>query len=92
MPMDSIELREKWQQRLYDAKLRLAFARSFVCEVTDDCASGGIPTSDGGLAYRQALCAEREALAEFVRIAEILMNLVVHGVIPDEDRDQWNRT
>ena len=37
MPNAPIELREKWRQRLADAKLRLEFARSFVKEVTDDC-------------------------------------------------------
>jgi hypothetical protein len=46
-----------------------------------------MPDADGWLAYRQALCAEKEALAEFRRIAEILMNLAIYGKIPDEDRD-----
>ena len=50
-----------------------------------------MPDADGWLAYRQALCVEREALAEFRRIAEILMNLAIYGKIPDEDRDQGQR-
>jgi hypothetical protein len=57
MPTDPIEVKEKWQQRLNDAKLRLDFARSFVKEVSNDCALGAIPAADGGLAYRQVLCA-----------------------------------
>ena len=88
MPTDPVELRDKWRKRLADAKLRLDFARSFVNEVKNDCASGGVPAVDGGLAYRQAIRAERAALAEFGRIAEILKNLTIHGTVPDEDRDQ----
>src|SRR5262245_22370967 len=88
MQIHQIELREKWRQRLTDAKLRLDFARSFVKEVTDDRASDVISAADSGLAYRQALCAEREALVEFGRIAEILKNLTIYGTVPDEDRDQ----
>ena len=92
MPSDPVELTEKWRQRLYDAKLRLEFARSFVKEVSADCASGAIPAADGWLAYRQALATERDALAEFVRIAKILKNLVLHDAIPDEDRDQGTKS
>jgi len=91
MPLDPTELREKWRQRLTDAKLRLEFAKSSVKEVTNNRASGAMPDADGWLAYRQALCAESEALAEFRRIAEILMNLAIYGKIPDEDRDQGQR-
>jgi len=88
MPSDSIELRGKWRNRLADAKLRLDFARSFVKEVTADYASGAMPASDGGFAYRRAIRAERQALAEFIRIAEILKNLTIYGTIPDEDLDR----
>ena len=49
MPSDPAELREKWRQRLTDAKLRLEFARSFAKEAADDCESSAIPVADGGL-------------------------------------------
>ena len=86
--MQTDPLKEKWLQRLNDAKLRLEFARSFVREVTEDCASGAIVAPDSGLAYRQALSAKRAAVDEFARIAEIVKNLLVHNTIPDEDFDQ----
>jgi hypothetical protein len=88
MPTDLLELRDKWRKRFTDAKLRLNLARAFVKEFWEDCESGSVPASDAVCAYRRALDRERDALAEFERVAGILENLILHDTIPDEDRDQ----
>jgi hypothetical protein len=91
MPTDLLELRNKWRRRFTDAKLRLDFARAFVKDSLEDCESGTIPSSDAVRAYRRALNRERDALAEFDRIAEVLKNLILHHTVPDEDRDQGTK-
>ena len=88
MPTDLLELRDKWRRRFTDAKLRLDFARAFVKDSLDDCESGTIPGSDAVRAYRRALDRERDALAEFDKVAGIVENLILYDTIPDEDRDQ----
>ena len=88
MPGDSVKLREKWRQRLFDAKLRLEFARSYTNELSEDRTSGAIVGADSEFGYQRALAAENAALEEFARVAEILKNLVLFDTIPDEDRDQ----
>jgi hypothetical protein len=91
MPTDLLELRDKWRRRFTDAKLRLDVARAFVKRVSDGCESGVISVSNGVRAYRLALESERDALAEFDRVAGILEDLILHDTVPDEDRNQKTR-
>jgi hypothetical protein len=55
-------------------------AESFVWAVTYDCAVGAISAADRWFAYKAGSCArEREAQAQFGRIAEILKNLTIYS-------------
>ncbi len=76
------EVEDDWRKRLESARLRLACVRQhvkYIQRVVRD-----IPSPDGKLAYRQALQAENEALAEYRRILQVFTDLVVEGRMPDE--------
>ena len=77
-------LEELWKQRLTDAKLRLDFARNFVCELVHDLPLLEISNADGHFAYQRAIRAETAALREYARVLRIHHDLTVDGVIPDE--------
>lgn len=78
------ELESLWRNRVRDARIRLDFSRSYLDEVRQDRRSGAIPEADGDYAYRRALRADRDALAEFRRVLRIFTELVVHGEVPNE--------
>jgi len=74
------ELESLWRNRVRDARIRLDFSRSYLDEVRQDRRS----EADGDYAYRRALRADRDALAEFRRVLRIFTELVVHGEVPNE--------
>ena len=88
MPTDLPELRDKWRRRLSDAKLRLVVAQALTKDSLQDCESEVSPASNAARDYAWALYRERDALAEFDRVAGILQNLIFYDTIPDEDREQ----
>ena len=81
-------LKEQWHKRVFDAKLRLDFARNYLEEISQDLKSGGIPAADGNFAQRRAIAAERTALAGYVQVLRIYHDLLAHGKIPDESKAQ----
>ena len=81
------DLVQLWGNRLNDARLRLDFTRNFMREIEKDVQAGAIPSSNGELAFREALRAEREALAQFGRVLRIYIDLVVHGKMPGCEQD-----
>ncbi|GEM_PF-1561559 len=83
---DRHELELLWLDRLKDARLRLAFARTYVKEIQKDFESGGISKPDGDFAYRVALQAENAALAEYRRVLRVVTDLFVGGE-PSEFKD-----
>ena len=85
-PPDRSLLEELWQQRLKDARLRLAFSRQYLKEVRRDFPSSGrIHGADGAFAYKHALDAEVSAMANYRRVLRIFTDLVMHGKIPEPD-------
>lgn len=59
--------------------------RPLTAEVREDRESGLIPSGDGDFAYRQALRAEREALAEYAKALRELHRLIVEKKLPEGD-------
>ena len=54
-------------KRVEGVRLQVQFARTYVKEISQDLAAGGIPSSDGNLAFRRALHAESLAVANYLR-------------------------
>lgn len=82
------ELEDLWRTRVAEAKLRFDTARNRTNAIVRDFPLEGT-SSDGLYAYRVALRAEGDALAEYNRVLRIYTDLVHDGVIPAED--QWPR-
>jgi hypothetical protein len=76
-------LEERWRLRLRDAQIRLESARTYVKQVRQDLES--LPSPDGHFSYRKALQDEALALAEYQRVLHIFADLVMRGVIPEEE-------
>ena len=72
------------RKRLNDALHQLNSATLHLREVQQEYRSRSIPSPDGGLAFRQALRAETQARHEYMRVAMILHELLMHGTIPSE--------
>lgn len=77
-------LEDLWRERLSDARLRLDFARNYLGEVGHD-PLGDSPAPDGHFAFQRAIKAERFALPEYIRILRLFSDLVMNGIVPDED-------
>jgi hypothetical protein len=82
-------LHELWRIRLNDARRELRHAQRFVGEVREDLVANNIPFPDSSYAYRQAITAETLALQQFNRVLRIFGDLIINGVIPDEE--DWRR-
>jgi hypothetical protein len=74
-----------WRKRFRDTLDQVNVATLRVQEVLDDYRSRAIPSPNGDPALRQALRAESEARVEFMRVAEIMQDLLLHGKIPTDD-------
>ena len=73
-----------WRKRLQDAFHQLNSATFHVQEVQQDYRSRAVPSPDGDLAFRIALRAETAARREYMRVAIILHEFIMHGTIPSE--------
>ena len=78
------QLKELWQLRLSNARLRAQFTHNYVIEVQRDLQEGAVPLVDGNFALERAVRAENLALAEYNLVLLIFTALVVDGMVPDE--------
>ena len=79
------DIENLWRERVRDVRLRLDFARNYLAEIQKDVKAGGIPRADGDFAYRNAIRAEREALAEYRKMLKIFTDLTLHGRFPADN-------
>lgn len=78
-------LKEIWKQRLDQARAHLYFARDHTTEIEHDCLSAYIPGPRHHAPYAKALRAERLALIRYHNVLQIYTDLIVDGIIPDEN-------
>ena len=64
--MNQAELDLLWK-RVEDARLQWKFARNYVNEISEDRASGGMPSADGSYAHLRALRIQRLAVENYHR-------------------------
>lgn len=74
----------QWRHCVSTAKTEYEQASALVLERGNDQKFGGLPLSDGHLAYRQALRAESAARNEYARVLKLLTNLLLYGTKPNE--------
>jgi len=82
---DRKAVEDLWHQRLRGVKLRLEAAQQDLHEFLRENPFRELSSPDGHYAYRQAIRAERLALQEYARVRRIYDDLMVRGIIPDED-------
>lgn len=78
------QLQPLWKRRLEDAKQRLDFTYAFLIEVELDDTSGRTNAIERRTVYDEALESAVEACNEYCDLLQIYVNLLAHGVIPDE--------
>ena len=70
--------------RLSDARERLDLARTYSAEVRRVFPDARANT-EGDVALQRVLRAESAALAHYVRVLRVFTDLVIDGIVPDED-------
>ena len=86
-PLQNPQLESLWKRRLEGAKQRLDFTYAFVIEVELDDSGGRTSVMERRTVYDKALQSAVEACNEYCDLLQIYVNLLAHGVIPDEA--QW---
>ena len=79
------ELQDLWRTRLRDAGLHLDVACQHTKEMQQDAAASVLPPVDGNFALLKALREENLARQEYNLTLQFYKDLLLNGVIPDED-------
>jgi hypothetical protein len=87
MALSRDELEECWRKRVQDARGRYLRTKQESVQAAKERAEGLTPSPYGSLAVRQALRAERSALAEYVRTLKAFSDLVMNRKIPFESSE-----
>ena len=83
--MTRAALDDLWRERTLAAQRRHKLAKIQCARALDE--QHHLAAPDGSLAYRLALRAETEALAEYRRVLGIFMDLVIKDVPPPEETE-----
>jgi len=73
-----------------DARITVQFAQHYVGEILSDYSSGAIPQDVELFAHTQAVRKENFALRQYADAMRIYRDLVVNGVIPNEE--DWHKS
>jgi hypothetical protein len=89
---DRKELEDLWRQRLLDAKISVEFAQNYIHEILSDYATGAITQDVERFAHTKAVRQENFALRKYNHVLCIYTDLMVNGLIPNEDEWRQLRT
>ncbi len=83
--MPDAGLEAKWRERLRAAQEAYSSASARCCTIQAESGVQKVASSEGSLALQQALRAENEARAEYMRVLDIFTRFLLHGEIPGDE-------
>ena len=83
--MPDAGLEAKWRERLRAAQETYSAASAHSCTIQAESGEQKVASSEGSSALQQALRAENEARAEYMRVLDIFTRFLLHGEIPGDE-------